>query len=59
MSAANVALLASNVSAVTKSTRFIGFSFYGLNDASVRSMHAASNAPVPADIVGSDRRRSS
>ena len=39
VSAANVALLAS-VDAVTKSTRFIGFSFYGLNNAS------------PADIFG-------
>jgi hypothetical protein len=41
VSAANAALLASNVSTETKSTRFIGFSFSGLNDASVHSMHAA------------------
>jgi hypothetical protein len=37
-SAANVAVLANNESAVAKSTRFIGFIFLWLDDA-VRSMH--------------------
>ena len=38
-SAANVAVLANNESAVAKSTRFIGFIFLWFDDA-VRSMHA-------------------
>jgi hypothetical protein len=53
-SAAKVAVLANNVSAVAKSIRFIGFVFLRFDDA-VRSMHALRlTRSVPAAILGWD-----